>query len=459
MCFADRVNVYPSNYSSQLVMACCFRYGSREDGDSENYEHGKPQLIPTNTSKWSSLKPRPKFSQPSFQNSRPTKTQPHLQNAQPPSSSILVDATNNKPAHASSAPSGTVKIGKPFTSLQALVKFRKYALSHLQKTAYQPENQVSSVGAQVSESKPSNEEVVSGTKTLASVSSTEKPLDPQQSLLSFLVPVFVPHATGHIETTPTQTVAQAIVASKGDMDHSSGSRYETATSGHWKDISNDNLRLMEENQFQFNLLPIPDVSAAKVDTPDGFPNKVTTKSATSYLISTIRLYDVKYHLPKRDHEKKVIYYELEDIPVDWGTHGNIWFGFSRLDADGPPGTGLGSFGINRCEGNLYYNGECIGKRRNLELDSGVKIGIGMVFSYVDRQSDPDSESAVEVRVFHTRNGLLLDNVLVDKLLVGDENGFNGYHDLFATIGTVDRVVFEVSFQENLWTFKPKEHGI
>lgn len=147
----------------------------------------------------------------------------------------------------------------------------------------------------------------------------------------------------------------------------------------------------------------------------------------------------------------------DKFPDDWDTNGNIWFGFSRLDAKGPPGLGPGSIGINRNEGGLYYNNERIGNLQNFEFESGVKIGIGIVFSYVDQRQD--SDSAIEVRFIHTRQGVLVDNVHVDTLVGAREEGFDGCSNLFAAVGTVGRVVFEILFEDKFWSFKPWEHGV
>jgi hypothetical protein len=266
----------------------------------------------------------------------------------------------------------------------------------------------------------------------------------------------------HLETPSPQEITQHILTSDGKIiphDHSSPSRHEAVPPASWIEISKDNLKLMEADKFKFDLESMLSGFPAKVDKPEDYPEKVTTESAKAYLMSTKAPYTAEHHLPNQAQKKKIIYYELQDIPDDWGTQGNIWFGFSRFNARAPPGSGPGSFGINRVEGNLYYNGIPVGKPRKHEFDSGAKIGIGIVFSYVDKNSDLGSDSTIEVRVFQTRQGLLIDDIPVDTLDGAGQDGFDGYHDLFATIGTVDRVVFEVSFEEKFWSFKPGKHNL
>jgi hypothetical protein len=236
---------------------------------------------------------------------------------------------------------------------------------------------------------------------------------------------------------------------------SGGIDQKAAPAASWN-ISEDKLRRMEANTFLFKLVPMWPEFPVKVDMLEDYREKVTTQSARGYLVSAFPLYSFEHQLPNRAQKKKIIYYELDDIPYEWGTQGNIWSGFSGLDVNVPPGLGLGSFGINRKDGNLYYNKTPIGKRHKFEFASGTKIGIGIVFSYADPKLEMGSDSAIEVRVFHTRRGALVDNILVDD--VRRRGGFDGHHDLFATVGTFDRVLFKVSFEEKDWAFKPREHN-
>jgi hypothetical protein len=315
------------------------------------------------------------------------------------------------------------------------------------------EKHIPFTGTQAAKPKSSNEGVASAPKALASDCLTERMLEPA----SFQ------HTADPPEASSLPQITQAIStlnAKMGVNDRSSGNCHEAAppASSNESDIPEDTLKRMEANEFPFHLISMQSDFPARVDNPGGYPEKVTTELAPSYLMSTIPPYATKYHLPNQARKKKIIYYELQDLPDEWGAHGNIRFGFSRLDAKAPPGSGPGSFGIDRCNGNLYYNNIQVGKPHHGGFSSGSSIGIGLVFRYIETQSDSNSDSAIEVRVFHTRQGVLVDDVHVDTLVGVGRDGFDGYHDLFATVGTDDRVVFEVSFEEKFWRFKPREHG-
>jgi hypothetical protein len=361
-----------------------------------------------------------------------------------------------------SAPSSAAVRTGFLASCRKWLKFPKTSTKPHQSLVSKPDKQPSSTGVQLPEPSVSPLGEASLPKPHAGDRSTEGMLEPDAPFSSS-VPTSVVHTAEHTETPPPEASTHPPGPSSTNMiDHhrSSDSRPEAAPSASWVEISMDTLKRMEANQFQFNLIDMLSSCSAKVDKPEDYPEKVTTQSAPSYLMSTRPPYAAKYHFPNRDQRQKIIYYELQDIPDDWGTGGNIWFGFSRYDAKGPPGSGPGSFGINRCEGNLYYNNVRIGNSHNFEFQSGAKIGIGIVFSYVDQKSHlaSNSDPAIEVRVIHTRQGVLVDDVHVDTIAAAGQDGFDGYHDLFATVGTVERVVFEVSFEKTFWDFNPKEHG-
>jgi len=320
-----------------------------------------------------------------------------------------------------------------------------------------PENQISSTGAYAAESNSSNRRVSSALKAHASRQATKRipePIVPSSSL----VPTSVPHAADHVETPSSQVIMQLIVTSSMDKvahDHSKGVCRDSVPSASRFEIPKDKLKRIEAYQFQFSLTPIPG-DYAKVNMPAGFPERVTTLSARSKLITTFPPYAANHHYPNRVQKKKMVYYEVKDVPDDWGTDGNIRFGFSRLDAKGPPGSSLGSVGVDRNDGGLYYNGVRIGSRQNFQFDSGVKIGIGILLSYVNPNSDSDMDSTIKVRVIHTRQGDVVDNICGDTIGVDGRDFFDGKYDLFATVGTVDRVVFDVLFEEKDWSFNLKE---
>ena len=169
---------------------------------------------------------------------------------------------------------------------------------------------------------------------------------------------------------------------------------------------------MDANKFPFNVIQMPGF-AAEVERPDGFPIRVKTGSAPSYLMSTKPPYAAKYHHPSRVQKTKIVYYEVQDSPDDdWGTDGNIWFGFSKYNARVRPGLGPDSVGINISEGSLYWNGVRRGSH-NFEFKSGIKIGIGIVFLSVGQEMASGANSAIEVHIIHTRQGKLVDDIHVD----------------------------------------------
>jgi hypothetical protein len=213
---------------------------------------------------------------------------------------------------------------------------------------------------------------------------------------------------------------------------------------------------INSNEPPHHLISMWSGSSARVDRPAGCPDKVTTEFGESYLMSITPLY-AECHRPNQAQKNKIIYFELQDFP-DRSTRGNIRFGFSTLEAKGPPGSGPGSLGIDISDGNLYYNNIQVGKSHQGGCASCSHIGIGVVLAYVAHQSDSNSDSAIEVRVFHTRRGVLVDDVYVDTLDGIRQDGFDGCHDIFATVETFDRVVFEVLFEETEWAFNPRENG-
>jgi len=398
--------------------------GGHRSSDSENNEPAKPQSVPTKNLKSYLLKLRPKCLRVSPQPFLPTVTKsqpdPHPQNTQPSPSSLSINTTRNGKPHLTSAqvppsPHGSVVKGRFSTRVPKWLKFSKASREQRRGIPSKPENHIPFTGTQAAKPKSSNKEasnqgVASAPNALASDCGTERMLEPTS----------VRRTADHPETSSPPETTQPISTLNAEMivhDRSSGSRHEAAPPASWNesDISEDTLKRMEANEFPFHLTSMPSGFPARVDNPGGYPD-------------------------------------------DWGTHGNIRFGFSRLDAKAPPGSGPGSFGIDRYDGNLYYNNIHVGKPHHGGFASGSNIGIGIVFAYVDQESDSNSDSAIEVRVFHTRQGVLVDDVHVDTLVGVGLDGFDGYNDLFATVGTVDRVVFEVSFEEKFWSYKPREYG-
>jgi hypothetical protein len=435
--------------------------GGCRSSDGENNGPAKSQSVPKKNLKSYLLKLRPKCVRGSRQPSLPpvTESQPdqHPQNTQPSTSSLSIDTAKNGKSLLTSAQvsplshSSIVK-GRFSVRVPKWLKFPKVFREQRRGMLSKSEKHKPFTGTQAAKPKLSNEGVASAPKALASDCPTERILEPT----SFQ------HTADPPETSslPQTTEAISILNAKMNVDdRSSGSRHEAAPpASNTSNISEDTLKRMEANEFPFHLTSMQSDSPARVDNPGGYPEKVTTELASSYLMSTIPPYATKYHLPSQAQKKKIIYYELQDLPDEWGAHGNIRFGFSRLDAKAPPGSGPGSFGIDRYDGNLYYNNIPVGKPHHGGFASGSNIGIGLVFQYIETQSDSNSNSAIEVRVFHTRQGVLVDDVHVDTLVGVGQDGFDGYHDLFATVGTDDRVVFEVSFEEKFWRFKPREHG-
>jgi hypothetical protein len=124
-------------------------------------------------------------------------------------------------------------------------------------------------------------------------------------------------------------------------------------------------------------------------------------------------------------------------------------------------------GVHGDDGNRYVNDKWGGKDFTQPFRPGQTLGIGMTFSKRDMSlllrsnNAPASTTAttpVNVEVFFTRDGKRDGGWNIHEELDASQDlpvtGLEGFHDLYAAVGTFDMVQFEVKFLEKDWLYKP-----
>lgn len=189
-------------------------------------------------------------------------------------------------------------------------------------------------------------------------------------------------------------------------------------------------------------------------------------SPDSCLMSTVPLYSVNAHSPMNFRTTKTIYYEVAISP---STRSEVTVGMGYIAQPYPPfrlpGWDRAGLGVHGDDGHRYVNDMWGGKPFTTVFHPGDVLGIGMTFKPNKAEAPPAYGSGaqpqhhpIDVEVFFTRNGQKDGgwNIHEESDATQDRpvTGLEGWHDLYAAIGTFDKAEFEVRFDEKDWMYSP-----
>jgi hypothetical protein len=180
---------------------------------------------------------------------------------------------------------------------------------------------------------------------------------------------------------------------------------------------------------------------------EGFSQRVKTLGGTSHLRSSLPLYAAPECRPNAANPTTCFYFETLALS-DWSQKGAISIGFSVPNYVGSVESKPSSLSIQGENGSLYYNNILLGDSFRSPFSSG-SIGLGLLLTY-NKERSTATTPAIDVQVLHSRQGQLLETVTLGR----DVLGFDGYHDLFVDVQTVDKVEFEVVFERRWCRYKP-----
>ena len=189
-------------------------------------------------------------------------------------------------------------------------------------------------------------------------------------------------------------------------------------------------------------------------------------SPDSCLMSTIPLYSVNAHNPINTRRTKTIYYEVAISPKN---RSEVTVGIGYVAQPYPPfrlpGWDRAGLGVHGDDGHKYVHDMWGGKSFTTPFKPGEVVGIGMTFkpSVSDAPpayggGQPPMQHPIDVEVFFTRNGEKAGGWNIHEERDEDQDrpvtGLEGWHDLFAAVGTFEKAEFEVRFDEKDWMFRP-----
>jgi len=182
-----------------------------------------------------------------------------------------------------------------------------------------------------------------------------------------------------------------------------------------------------------------------IKEPDKFPENIKVKGASAYLRSSLPIFAARYQRPSSAVITKECYFEIRPRPDGWSNKSDISFGIAVPSYQGIPGHLPGSIAIRCGDGRIYLNNSPVGNSCTCPISSGDEVGIGVRFTHNASTSTAAPPLAIEI--FRTRDGEVVEMIDVKTLSSAgmDVSGFDGNHDLFAVVGTIDEVEFEVVF--------------
>jgi hypothetical protein len=180
---------------------------------------------------------------------------------------------------------------------------------------------------------------------------------------------------------------------------------------------------------------------------EGEGERVKTYGGTSQIMSSLPFYAAPECRPSASNPVTYRYLELHAIS-GWSQRGALSIGFSVSDCDENFESNSSKLAIRGENGSLYYNDFLLGDLLMSPFTWG-SIGLGLLLVY-NEEASTATAPVIDVNIFHTRQGQLIETIKLDRNIVG----FNGLHDLFVDLRTVDKVEFEVVFEKDWCIYKP-----
>lgn len=202
--------------------------------------------------------------------------------------------------------------------------------------------------------------------------------------------------------------------------------------------------------------------------PGVWAGKTEARNPDSCIISTIPLYSVTAHSPLRTGRAKTIYYEVRinarnraEVSLAMG------FGAAPYPTFRLPGWHRGNLAVHGDDGSKFINDRWGGKDLTQPFQAGDTLGLGMTFTARDLNAPPSYDSGpaltlstnpINVEVFFTRNGRWDGGWNLHEEGDAEEDlpvtGLEGFNDLYAMVGTFDKVEFEIVFNCGEWMYQP-----
>ena len=180
---------------------------------------------------------------------------------------------------------------------------------------------------------------------------------------------------------------------------------------------------------------------------EGQGERVKTYGGTSQIVSSLPFYATPECRPSASNPVTYRYLELHALS-SWSQRGAISIGFSVSECDQSFESSSSRLAIRGENGSLYYNNILLGDLLMSPFTWG-SIGLGLHLVYNEEESTATTP-VIDVNIFHTRQGQLIENIRLDRTIFG----FDGHHDLFVDVRTVDKVEFEVVFERDRCIYKP-----
>lgn len=179
---------------------------------------------------------------------------------------------------------------------------------------------------------------------------------------------------------------------------------------------------------------------------EGEGERVKTDGGTSQIMSSLPFYAAPECRPSASNPVTYRYLELHAIP-GWSQKGALSIGFSVSECDENFESNASRLAIRGENGSLYYNSILLGDLLISPFTWG-SIGLGLLLVY-NQEASTATTPVIDVTIFHTRQGELIETIRLDRDIVG----FDGHHDLFVDLRTVDKVEFEVVFERDWCVYK------
>ena len=184
---------------------------------------------------------------------------------------------------------------------------------------------------------------------------------------------------------------------------------------------------------------------------EGEGERVKTYGGTSQIMSSLPIYAAPECRPSASNPVTYRYLELHAIS-GWSQRGALSIGFSVSDCDESFDSNSNRLAIRGENGSLYYNDILLGDLLMSPFTWG-SIGLGLLLVY-NEEASTATAPVIDVNIFHTRQGQLIETISLDRNTVG----FDGHHDLFVDLQTVDKVEFEVVFERDWCVYKPVDQA-